>query len=381
MIKDKFTIREENESIILNAVIEHEKISRAKLSQVTGLNKASVSEIVKKLIEDGFIIETGIGESKKTGGRKPILLEFNERGSLVAAVDIGSDYINVGISYLDGTIITSSFRENLDIDKDNAFDYIVDELDSQMARVNISIVGLCVAIHGQVKDNEIIYTPAYNLHKSSLYEDLSKNYDFPIFFENEANLSALGEYVFGSKSEQLVCISIHSGIGAGFVSNGTIVEGSSGRLGEIGHTTLFPFGRECPCGNRGCLEQYASKSVLYEEIRKVKNMSNIQSEDVESLYRKGDQEVIKLINENVDYITIAINNTIMYYNPSVIVINGSYFRKIPELLDRINKNLTSVIADDVLIRNTSLNNNAILLGCIAYTVQKKLNITELKFKH
>lgn len=379
MVNDKFKIRSDNESLILNAVIEYSPISRADLSKNTGLNKASVSEIVKKLIDDNLVFETGEGESQSQGGRKPILLQFNERGSLVAAVDLSSDYISVSLSYLDGSFIFSEYIENIEINKDTAFKIIQSILDPQISKNKTPVVGLCVAIHGTTLNNKIVFTPQYDLYQSNLYEDMESHYDFPIYFQNEANLSALGEYVFGSKAEHLVSLSIHSGIGAGIISNGVIRAGSTGQAGEVGHTILFPNGRQCPCGSKGCIEEYASKRILYSNLKKKLNLDVMNADIVKELYDANNEDAMQLILENIDYISIVVNNLIMHYNPNVIVVNGSYYRKIPELIDLLIERLTSRIANDVKIRNTSLSNDAIILGCIAYTVQKKLNIKDLKF--
>ena len=110
-----------------------------------------------------------------------------------------------------------------------------------------------------------------------------------------------------------------------------------------------------------------------------KKLDYIDSDIVQELYRKKDKKVCELVDDNAHYIAIAINNIIMFYDPDVIVINGSYYRKLPELLKIINDDLKSKIAEPVLIRNTSLENDAIILGCIAYSAQNTLNITSLKF--
>ena len=309
MIKNQLNIREENESMILNAVIKNGRISRAGLSQVTGLNKASVSEIIKKMIEEKLIVEVGMGEAQTSGGRKPMLLEFNEKKSLLAAVDIGSNYISVALCYLDGTFVDQIFNDNIDINKENASLLIIQYIDDLKSKQDLEIEGLCVAIHGSVLNNKIIFTPAYDLDSSSLYDDLSTYYDFPVYFENEANLSALGEYVFGSNSKQLISLSIHSGIGAGIISKGHIEEGFTGQAGEIGHTILYPMGRKCPCGNNGCLEQYASKKTLYDSIKEAKKLDYIYSDILQDLDREKDKKVCELVDENAHYIAIAINNS------------------------------------------------------------------------
>ncbi|OYW68204.1 MAG: hypothetical protein B7Z24_07205 [Pseudomonadales bacterium 32-42-5] len=101
----------------------------------------------------------------------------------------------------------------------------------------------------------------------------SKKYDYPVFIENEANLSALAEYTYSSDKNRLININIKSGIGAGIAQLGELQKGSNGRFGEIGQTILFPNGAKFPCGNNGCLELYASTEVLYNNIRSKINLN------------------------------------------------------------------------------------------------------------
>ena len=97
-----------------------------------------------------------------------------------------------------------------------------------------------------------------------IWSPLSQKYHTAVYIENEANLTALGEYCFSSDSTNLLSVSIHSGIGVGIIVNGRLQTGTHGTAGEVGHSTLFPHGNLCPCGNRGCLEQYASNKVLFD---------------------------------------------------------------------------------------------------------------------
>lgn len=116
---------------------------------------------------------------------------------------------------------------------------------------------MTIALQGQVLNNKIISTSYNDLAEINLVEMLNQEYNFPVFLQNEANLSALGEYTFSSDIENLASISLHSGIGVGLVKNGKLDVGNKGYAGQLGHTILFPNGRKCTCGNHGCLENIA----------------------------------------------------------------------------------------------------------------------------
>ena len=241
------------------------------------------------------------------------------------------------------------------------------------------IVGLSIAIHGTVNNNNIIFTPNYSLDKIDLLKLLEEQYNFPIFIENEANLAALGEYAFSSKSNNLISISIHSGIGAGIVENGLLKQGKHGNAGEIGHSILYPNGKLCPCGNHGCLEQYISNNVLYKEIESILSLENLTSEDIQYHYNQGNQEVITILEENINLLSVGINNLSVLFDPDLVIINSSVYQKIPSLLDKLQQKMVSNFSKDIILQNSPLQNNATLLGGTIKVAQNFLNIDNLKF--
>lgn len=381
MISTKYKIREQNEASILSQVIKKGEISRAELSSITKLNKASVSSIVRKLIEDQLISEVGIGSSSTLGGRRPTMITFNGRSATVIALDLGADYIEAMLAYLDGTVIKTIRKKNLKVQAVNVFQQIssiVDYLVEIQPETFHQIIGMTIAIHGIVFENNIIFTPYYDLDTIDLYHQINQNYEFPVFLENEANLAALGEYCFSTEAPKIITISMHSGVGAGIVENGKIQSGEHGLSGEIGHTILFPNGKKCPCGNEGCLEQYISHWALYQEIKKSNNSENVNSQIIEDLYRNGDKDTATMLNLNASLLSIGVNNMAMLYDPDMVIINSSVYRKIPELIDTLRESIVNRYLNNLKICNTTLKDHAILYGGFSLATQSFLNITDLK---
>ena len=378
MFINRYKIREQNESLILKGIINHKNISRAELSTLTGLNKASVSSITKKLLGDGLIFETGIGSASIQGGRKPIMLQFNPKAATILSFDIGTDYLKGSLAYLDGTEIVSIQNKRITVDSKTVVPLLEQAIEKLTIKSNVEIVGLCTAVHGIVNENSIVFTPYYDLDTINLYQELVERYDYPIFIENEANLASLGEYVFSLDSKTLVSISIHSGIGAGIVDHGVLCKGQYGEAGEIGHSILYPDGKKCPCGNHGCLEQYASNSVLYDTLAAVKNLNYVDSTIVKELSDAKDEETLHELKNNAFFLSVGINNIIAVYDPEVVVINSSVYRNNPELLSILESHLTSRVARKILIKNSTLGSQATIYGGIALCCQNFLNIKELK---
>lgn len=380
MIHSKYTIRENNEATILNAIISQKEISRAELSVLAGLNKASVSAITKKLLEDELIHEDRIGDAARIGGRKPIMLTFNGKAALTLSLDVAPNYVEGLIAYIDGKVLYESEIRGIKVSSDNVLTYItemIEKLSEHAVETPHGITGLCVAIHGLVTQEEIIFTPNYTL-PSDLKSQLEEIYPFYVYLENEANLAALGEYTFGSISDSVVSMSIHTGIGAGIVENGKLRTGKKGIAGEIGHSILYPDGRKCPCGNEGCLEQYASHQAIYSELEQMLALPGINSSVVIERYKKGDPVVQKTLRTNAHYLSIAVNNLAVIYKPDLVVINSSIYSQIPELLQVLRNNLKGKFSHGTPVVSSSLKRKATLFGGMAKSTQNFLNIQNLK---
>lgn len=379
MVSDKFNIRAQNEAMLLQRIIDSKIISRAELSKITGLNKASVSTITKELITANYIQETGIGDSSSVGGRKPVLLEFNPQVGTVLSIDIGTNYIFGVHCYLDGEEINWSIIEDISISKANTMDYIDTIIANLKVKNPEQVVGLAIAIHGIVFENQITFAPYYDLVNFDLYGLLTEKYDLPVFIENEANLTALGAYSYGHDSQQLIALSVHSGIGAGIVIDGKLLKGQDGEAGEIGHSILFPDGKLCPCGNKGCLEQYASTEVLFRELKKELNLDRINIKEIQKAVKEKNENVLEIIDRNAKYLSIGINNISNIFNQETLIINSLLYNAMPELVELVTDKLNGRTSRNTVITSSKIGERAIVYGGVALVCQNFLNISKLKF--
>ncbi len=383
MISSKYTIRESNQANILKAIIDKQEVFRAELAATTGLNKASVSDITKKLLADQLIIQTRIGNASISGGRKPIMLTFNRKVATALSFDVGYDYLEGMLSYIDGTPIATVEKERISVDSTNVVALLqtaIADLMTHNPSTPYDIVGVTIGIHGVILDEQAIFTPYYDLDTIDLKQQLMDHYSFPVFIHNEANLAALGEYTFSSPLQNLISISSHSGIGCGIVEDGILKIGKHGKSGEIGHTILYPNGIPCPCGNHGCLEQYASNKAIYEEFAHKKKLEYANSDIIATYANQADPDALHLIKKNAELLSIGINNISMIYDPDIIVVNSPLYRKLPIMIDYINNALSSRFTKEIIVRNTLLGEKAILFGGVAVIAQHFLNIRKLKFK-
>lgn len=376
----KELIRDINRNLILESIINAGSVSRAKLAQITGLTKATVSTIVAELIDQELVLE--IGSDNTSLGRKPILLTFNPSCGHVISVDLNTTTISVLISDLRGMHCSLTLHEHT-ISNETILPYLYEILRDTVATISDSkhgVIGICIGIHGTVFNNNILfspYAPYEGLPFQSYLQDLL---EIPVFLENEANLSVIGEQTFCYNVPNLIGISVHSGIGVGIIINQDLYKGHNGNAGEFGHTIVERGGRLCPCGNRGCLEQYASERIILQQYRDFYDLPSISLDAFLDAYTKNDTCAISLIDDFISYMAITINNLLATFNPNMIVINSSFIINIPSLLAKLQERLQSRLSSNCTLVPSGLQDTSILLGGVCVCTKNFLGIEHFSFQ-
>lgn len=382
MVTDKFSIREQNEILVLSTIIHHPPISRADISQKTGLNKASTSDIVKKLIDTKIVSEIGAGTSTSSGGRKPILLELNSQAGCSLSIDLGYDYLSSLLTDLNGNILVETKESGTVLTKTNVISKVkqlVEKLEKQYINRTFKLVGVTLAIHGIVNDSHIVFTPYSDLEEIDFVRELEKHISVPVHIENEANLSVLGEAAFSKHNKNIISVSIHSGIGAGIMIKGELYHGYAGQGGEIGHTIIHPDGRPCPCGNRGCMEQYCSEKAILKEYRQLSGQPSASLEDLNQGYKKKKNSEVQIVNQAASCIAVGINNLVAHFDPEIIFLNSNLFREMPFLFDLVCSKIVSKFARNTLLATSEIGEQATLLGGAVVNLQNFFRLPFLSF--
>lgn len=370
-------IRNINNNLILESILNYGPISRADLSKKLNLTKATISAIVQDLIDHSLVVEIG---SKDTHvGRKPILLCFNQKCAYAISIDLNAEYIAVYLSDLKGEKIYSSrYKNNLDsatlLEKLKA---IIKHIITLVPDSEYGVVGITIGIHGITFNNEVIFTPYYNLTELDIASDLNKTFNIPVYIENEANLSVIGEKTLFNDYSNIVNISIHTGVGLGLIINNKLYTGYNGFAGEFGHSIVVPNGKPCPCGNNGCLEQYVSETSL---LRQYSQLKGLEIKDIDVLisdYLYGDIEANQVIKSFIDYMSIAVNNILTTFNPHIIIINSAITTYLPNIIEKIKNSMNSRMSKYINIVPTTLQNNSILLGGVYIVSKNFLKIDNL----
>jgi glucokinase len=169
-----------------------------------------------------------------------------------------------------------------------------------------------------------------------LKDEMGDRTGLPVTVENDANAAAWGEFRFGvgKDVDDLVFVTLGTGVGGGIISHGVLLRGARGMGGELGHITVQPAGPRCGCGNRGCLEALASGTAIERRAREVADerphsaLRRLATEraplggDVVDLARKGDEAAIEVLRETGTWLGIGLATYINIFDPEVIAIGG-----------------------------------------------------------
>lgn len=332
---------------VLKVLREYPSVSRADIARITELTPATVSSIISLLISVGIAKEIGYGES--TGGRPPVMIEFNPKAFYLAGVDLGVSKIIAVVTDLKGDVVSST---RMDLDVRQGVESIISSLFEvthatlkQVEDLRTKTAGLGLSVPGLIDADRGISVFAPNIPGWSnipivkLFED---EFSIPCWVENDARAMAIGEAMFGEGRgyDNILCVNVGRGIGAGLIINGEIYRGKQGAAGELGHMTVDPNGPVCPCGNHGCLEVMAAgPAIAAAAIRAVSTGSStlirdlvdgkieaITAEVVSQAAAKGDLLAERLIREAGRYLGIGIANAVNLLSPDIVIIGGGVSR-------------------------------------------------------
>lgn len=356
-------IRNMNTALILQTIVQEKLISRATLAKKLKLSKATVSTIVEQLISQKLIREKGKSDSD-TSGRKPVLLEFCPESGYVLSLDVRLHSIPSMITDLTGSPCKALTIPS-HADETQIIPLLISLIEKMLSLVPPSphgVIGISLAIHGVVDNGVVLFTPYYPYRNIDFIRELEQHFQIPVYVENEANLAVLGEHALAPGYQNLASLSIHSGVGLGLLINNQLYKGAKGYAGEFGHTTIEIGGRPCPCGNRGCLEQYLSEEVLLKEYAEQKQLGEINLSTLLQAYHNNDTDAEKIIRKFLKYTAVGIHNIQRFADPEIIILNSRITAALPETREQLLDLLPGGAGGRCPVLYSSLGDRAALLG-------------------
>ncbi len=241
-------------------------------------------------------------------------------------------------------------------------------LESAKLPAGSKIIGVGIGAAGQIdrKNGVVLDAPNLGVKDMPMADILGKQFGIPVAVGNDVEVAALGEYIYGAGRgySTFVVIFVGTGIGGGIVQNGRLYSGLTGTAGEIGHMTIQAGGRLCPCGSRGCLEAYASRtamtraimaeihhgrdSVLTEEaeLQMMEGETIIRSGILASALNRGDALVKEIVTESADFLGYGLASVMNFYNPECIILGGGVIEAIDLLFEQaVHRARITALAD------------------------------------
>jgi glucokinase len=304
---------------------------------------------------------------------------------LTVGIDVGGTKIAGGVVDDAGSILATARRDSPATNTEAIEGAIEDLVRELGASYDVGAVGVGAAGFVDAARSTIMFAPNLAWRDEPLRSDLEKRLGLPVVIENDANAAAWGEFRFGAGEdvEDLLLVTVGTGVGGGIVLNGGLHRGAFGVAAEIGHMRVVPDGRLCGCGQRGCWEQYASGSALVTETRRLAG-ENVPGSDglleraggkadaisgrlITAAAQDGDAFATARLAELGRWLGEGIASLAAVLDPAVAVIGGGVSEAGALLLDPVREHYTSSLTGrrhrpELVIRPALLGNRAGMIG-------------------
>jgi predicted NBD/HSP70 family sugar kinase len=332
-------MRKNNAFRLLKRIHTGGPLSRADLSEMTGLAPSQVSLIVREALNKGLLLERGLAPSK--GGRRRVLLEIKPELASLVGIDIGRSHIRFAVTDFGGKMLHYKW---LPTDHGKGRDHVLRtvraELDSLLQKFStISAIGIS---HSGVIDHQagrVLFWPTVEgWNDVPLGQIFADAYGLPTFVEDCVRAMAINERRFGHAQglHNFVLVSVGMGIGSAIFSNGRLHFGRDGLAGELGHTTVTENGDLCSCGNRGCLEVCSSATAILARVRAELehgvsscltgevggDFSRISVELIVEAAKNHDRLAERVVSEAGMHLGTALATVVNLLNPEKVILAG-----------------------------------------------------------
>ena len=402
---DQAWVRERNLSIVLNYLWEAGgPIARARLTEISGLNKSTIGNLLTPLQAWGFVRETG---TQSIGpGRPGALIDLNPDAGRIIGAEIGVDFISVVLADLKANVV---WRRKIDTNGAAKpgqpqvlvqAEMIVREAMQQATASGQRVLGIGLGVPGLIDHatGTLLFAPNLGWKDVPLRAMWSAAFGVPVIVENEANAAALGERMLGAgkQTDHFIYLSAGVGLGGGLVIDGKLVGGAGGFAGEIGHMTLVPDGPQCNCGNRGCWETLIGPTAIKERVQQAAalgqtpwllalpevngDVTAIRMRHILAAAEQGEVAVLHVLDEVGRYLGIGIASLVNALNPGLVVLGGVLSLAGPYILPRaqqeVNARALAASRAGVEICLSAFKFDACVMGGVSLIVREILDNPE-----
>ncbi|MBL4938326.1 ROK family protein [Clostridium sp. YIM B02515] len=332
---------QQDRKMIFSLIQKKGPLTKRAIQNLTNIKLTTLNRIISDLIFKELIIEESVGES--TGGRKPALYNVNSSKFYSIGIDISRTYTQIVLTNLKMQIIKEKRFSGEDwYSSEDLVERIVEAVKGLLYGINITsdyLLGVGVGVIGPLEREKETKTSSTNMGKSSfksklIKESLESRLGLPVIIDNGANCAVLGEYFygFGKGYDNIAYFNCGMGIRTGVITSGKIIRAINDREDAFGHMVISIDGRECYCGNCGCVESYSSIYSIVKEFKskfKKENKSctenyldSIDYKDVFNLANKGEPISKAVVSNSAIVFGTALTNYINLLNPQLVILSG-----------------------------------------------------------
>jgi glucokinase-like ROK family protein len=394
---DQTLVRENNLAIVLRYLQEGAPLSRARLADLTGLNKTTISSLIEELLDRALVHEVGLDRSG--GGRPATLLDLAPQAGYIIGVELGVDLIAAVLTDFVGQII---WRREQKFDSVESQETtiahalrMIDEAEAISRARDARLLGLGLTLPGMVdvQNGVLLFSPNLQWRNVPLSQILSEHTPLRVFVDNDATAAALAEHLFGTarRAHNFVFLIAGVGLGGGLFLNGDLYRGAGGIAGEIGHTSItMERSWPCRCGNRGCWETFGNQYSLLQRVQALLDVGRnslipqlLAERDAPLTYSlitqaaaAGDTVALEALNETGVAIGVGVANLINTFNPEMVVVGGAMSTAGDLLLSPIKRVVEERALPEMLQRLeivlSTFGPDASVMGAVALVVKSIL---------
>ncbi|MCD6204253.1 MAG: ROK family transcriptional regulator [Candidatus Marinimicrobia bacterium] len=390
-------IKELNEIRILNLVKKEGTISRVELAKRTKISKVAVSDIVNRLIEAGYIAEVGKGGSTRKGGKRPTLLKLIPNNGFVVGLEIHSAFSRVAVANLKSEIV---YEEIVPYEVGDTIVHVLPQIaaviDSIFEKKPVyrkKLISIGIGVPGFIdyEKGELVF--AVTLHgwvQHPLASVFSEKYKVPVVIENDVNARTYGEHLLGAgqDTDNMVCIWLGEGLGAGIIVDGNLIRGRFGSAGELGYIELGHHLANPSLIKNLYTNQHRFGSILREQhlldtIKlKIQYDMHIEHDEVDNLtleellldiHNEYSPIVREVLDEYAMLLAILCTDLIKTLNTSKIILSGKVIECSEYLLDKcrqiVHENMHNIPFQVTPIEVGALKEEGCIKGVIAMALQ------------
>jgi predicted NBD/HSP70 family sugar kinase len=355
--------------------------SRAELARRLGVSRSTMSAVIATLAAEKLVEESDETKAAAKAGRPGTRVSLAAPKGYFVGIDFGRLFIKAAISDANYRIIEQISSDfDIDMPAEQALDVAAANVQKiiraakidrkQIKAVGIGVPGPVDAATGELHAGSILARWV----GTDVTGGLSQRLRLPVYMDNDANLGALAESVYGAAREVNVALYVllSVGVGLGIVISGKVFRGSSGIAGELGHVVVDEHGAVCRCGSRGCLEAIVSVHALAKALSV--SHGNISSDEMLRLAVAGDIGANRVVHDAGSLVGRSVGHLCSYFNPEIVIVGGELMRAgdamLQPLKDSMRRFSIARATENVRVVPAALGEQAELIGTLLFAGER-----------